>query len=620
MGIITISAPLLVPFDSLGNLIPSPTNTVVGNPFHTYYVDDYDRNQYYFANIYSDLDIPFIKGLNYRMNFGNNYRTYQHYFSSKYGAGLTGQAYKENQDYYDYTFDNILTYTRRFDRHDITVTALYGAIERKFSRTFAEGIGFDRLNLSYNNISSANIRNITTNAWEEALNYQMGRLNYKFDDKYLLTATLRRDGFSGFAENYKYAFFPSVGLGWIITQEQFMSDVGFVNMLKLRAAYGESGNQTSRYSSLSRVGTNSSYVFGDGSGTAFGQQVNSLSNPNLKWERTKGLNIGVDFTILDGLGGSLDYYNNNTYDLLFDVTIPAITGFNTISTNLGKIQNTGFEAALTYQIMKKKDFTWSVSANFWTNTNEIKSLTGVDANGDGKEDDLVSSGLFIGKSISAIFDYQADGIYQLNDPLLPGFQTGSYRVVDLDKNNDITAADRMFLGRQEPAYRLSFYNNLTYKGISLTFFINSIQGGKDGYLANNVRLYYRDDNAIRNNELTAVDFWSPRNPDGKYPRIISGSHSKVEPPLYESRSFVRLQDVSLSYNLPNKIIQKIKAQAVNFYVSGKNLATWTDWEGWDPETLVPITVNGVTTDQPNGLRLDGRPALRAFTFGVHITY
>jgi hypothetical protein len=154
----------------------------------------------------------------------------------------------------------------------------------------------------------------------------------------------------------------------------------------------------------------------------------------------------------------------------------------------------------------------------------------------------------------------------------------------------------------------------------MSFFVNSVQGGKDGYLGNNMRLYYREDNSVRNNELNQVDFWSPRNPNGKYPRITSGSHSKVEPNLYEDRSFIRLQDVSLSYDLPQKLIGKLKAQAINIYVSGKNLITWTDWEGWDPETMVPVVRNNANTEIPNGLLLDGRPALRAFTFGIHITY
>ena len=616
LGNLTIASPLHVPFDANGNLIPSPTGTVVPNPFQTYYVDDLDRNQYYFANVYSDIDVPFIKGLNYRMNFGNNYRTSQHYFASQFDGGLTGRAYKENQDSYDYTFDNILTYTKKYRRHDITATALYGAIERKFSRTFAEGIGFARLNLSYNDLGSAATRNINPNpnntaglyANSEALSYQMGRVNYKYNDKYLLTATVRQDGYSGFAKNFKSALFPSVALGWIISSENFMANVKQVSFLKLRAGYGAIGNQTTRYQSLSRVSTNSSYVFGDGGGAAFGQQLCSVENPNLNWERTIGMNLGVDFTLLNNrLTGSLDYYNNNTFDLLFDLTIPTVTGFSLITSNIGKINNKGFEAGLTYKVIDNKDFKWSSTFNFWANTNKIVTLTGIDANGDGIEDDLVSSNLFIGKSIQTIFDYKADGIYQLGETRLPGFQTGSFRVVDNDKTGTITAADRMFLGRQEPAYRFSWFNNVSYKNFSLSVFLNSVQGGKDGFLGNSARSYFREDNSVRNNEFTATDFWSPRNPNGKYPRNISGSRSSIDPALYESRSFIRLQDVSLSYQLGAKMLNKIKAQAINFYVSGKNLATWTKWEGWDPET-------------GQGLQLDGRPVLRGITIGLHVTY
>lgn len=608
LGNLTIASPLLVPFDSAGNVIPFPTNTVVPNPFNTYYVDDRERHQYYFANIYSDMDIPFVKGLNYRMNFGNNYRTDQRYFASKFDGGLTGRAYKENQEYYDYTLDNILTYTKRFGKHDLIATALYGAIEREYSRTFAEGVGFARLNLSYNDIGSATTKNVTTNANSEALSYQMGRINYKYNDKYLLTATVRRDGFSGFAKNYKYATFPTVALGWIMSSEKFMENVKVVNFLKLRAGYGSTGTLTTQYRSLSRVLTNTSYVYGDGSGTVFGQQISTLESPNLKWEKTKGLNFGVDFALFNNrLTGALEYYNTNTFDLLFDVAIPSITGFTLAASNVGKINNTGYEATLSYKVIDNKDFKWTSTFNFWANNNKILKLTGLDANNDGIEDDLVSSGLFIGKSIQAIFDYQAEGIYQLGDTRLPGFQVGSLSVFDLDKNGDITAADRVFLGRQEPAYRFSFFNNLSYKNFTFSFFINSIQGGKDGYLGNNVRSYFREDNSVRNNELNKVDFWSPRNPDGKYPRIISGSRSKVDPPLYESRSFVRLQDVSVSYALAPGILKKINAQAINFYISGKNLATWTNWEGWDPET-------------GQGLQLDGRPALKAITVGAHITF
>lgn len=607
--------PLIVPYDADGKLIPFPMNTLEPNPFTTYKVDDYDRTSYYFANIYTDIDFPFLKGLNYRMNFGNNYRLTKHFFSSIYDAGQTGRAYKEFQNYYDYTFDNILTYSKTFGSHDITATLLYGAVGRKSDSTFSEARGFPRLTLSYNNLSQGSIQLAQSGAWEENLAYQMARVNYKFRDKYLLTAILRRDGFSGFAKNNKYGTFPVLALGWILSEENFMKGITPLNYLKLRAGYGVTGNQTSRYTSIARVTTSAAYVYGDGGTTAFGQQVSSLGNDNLKWERTKGLNVGVDFAAFNNrLSGSLDYYRNNTYDLLYSVAIPGVTGFNNIYTNLGQIRNAGFEAALNYNVIDKKDFKWSATFNFSANNNKIVTLTGVDANGDGKEDDLVSSSLFVGKSIRAIYDYQLDGIYQLNDTRIPGFPVGAVRIVDQNKDNDITQqSDRVFLGRQEPAYRMSLFQTFSYKALTLSLFLNSVQGGKDGYLGNNNPSFFREDNSIRVNNLQGIDFWSPSNPNGKYPRNISGSRAKIEPNMYQDRSFVRLQDVSLSYNLASTLLKKFKAQSINLYVSGKNLYTWTNWEGWDPEA-------NDNDGNPMGLIIGGRPVLRGFTVGLSIVY
>jgi TonB-linked SusC/RagA family outer membrane protein len=610
-GQINIFTPLLVPYDSLGNVIPSPTNTVLGSPMTSYYVDDRDRHQYYTGLVYSDIDIPGIKGLHYRLNFGQNLRNDQHYYASKFDANQNGRAYKENQSLYDYTFDNILTYNKSFGKHSIGITALYGAVERKYERTFAEGTGFSRLNLSYNGIGGADQKNITTTAYQEELNYQMGKLNYSFQDKYLIQGIVRRDGFSGFAENNKYGVFPSVSVGWIISNESFMRNLSLVNFLKLRGGYGVIGNQTSRYFSIARVNTNSAYVFGDNSTTLFGQQVNSLGNPNLKWERTKGVDVGIDFAILDNrLTGNVDYYNNNTTDLLFPVAVPNITGFTSFNTNLGEINNTGWELGLTGNIIRNRDFNWTATFNIWRNNNKIKHLTGVDANGDGKEDDIVASNLFIGHPVAdnTIFDYQSGPIYQLGEQPLPGFFVGSRSIVDQDKSGTITAADRVFIGTTLPAYSMSLYNSVSFKGFTLSCMLNSIQGGKNGYLGNNAREYFRDDNGLRNNELRGVEFWTPANPGAKYPRITGGTRPLVDnPALWEKRSFVRLQDASLGYSFPARIINKIKAQAINVYVSGKNLVTWTNWDGWDPET-------------GQGMITDGRPVLRGVTVGTHITF
>ncbi|WP_127132772.1 SusC/RagA family TonB-linked outer membrane protein [Pseudoflavitalea rhizosphaerae] len=634
-GLIFMS-PLQKPFDDNGKLIPFPTNTVMPNPFNTFYVDNFDRTTYLFANVYTEINPPFLKGLTYRLNFGNNYTGLRQYGASIYGANQTGEAFKRNTHYYDYTLDNILTYTKSFGDHNITATAVYGAIERRFDTTGARATGFDRLNLSYNNLALGANQFSGSGGWKEALNYQMGRINYSFDNKYLLTATIRRDGYSGFASNHKYALFPTLALGWVMSEEKFMQDLSFLNTLKLRAGYGESGNMTSRYSSIAKVTTGAAYVFGDGGTPAFGQQVAALGNPDLKWERTKGLNVGLDFSLLNNrLSGNLEYYINNTHDLLFPVSLPDITGFPNIQTNLGQLRNKGFEASISYRVIDQKDFNWTTSFNFWKNTNKVISLTGVDANKDGVEDDLISSNLFIGKPLNSIYGYQTGGIYQVGSTPLPGFFVGSMSIVDQNGDNLITPEkDRVFLGDRNPRYRFSWMNTVSYKGFSLMVFINAIQGGSDGYRGNNARSYFRDDNSIRNNDLVQVDYWSPANPGGKYPRIISGTQPAIQAGvntnvlsgvtnqygMWENRSFIRLQDISLSYNL-GRLIKKIPFQALNLYVSGKNLVTWTDWKGWDPETELSVTN---TNSQPQtvvqGLTVDGRPVMRAFTIGLNITY
>jgi len=644
------ASPLHVPFDEDGNLIPSPTNTIELNPFITYYVDDYDRHNYLFANVYTEIDIPFIKGLTYRMNFGNNYRTDKHYYASEYDNNGSGRAYRDDRQYYDYTFDNILTYKNTFDKHDVGVTLLYGAIERQFDRTYVEGSGFSRLNLSYNNIGSATNLKVSSNdpnyAWQEQLLYQMARVNYKYNNRYLLTATVRRDGFSGFSKNHKFAVFPTVAAAWVLSEESFMQDINAINQFKVRVAYGESGNQTPRGSSLAKVtaenavtidGTRyyTAYLFGDGGNTAFGQQVNTLGNDDLKWERTKGLNIGLDFTLFSNkTKGSIDFYNNNTNDLLYEVPVPRLTGFSGIQSNLGQINNKGLEIALTQLLLNKKGFEWSATLNFSTNKNKIVSLTGQDLNGDGQEDDLIPAtdqptrGLFIGEPIGAVYYFEPTGqIYDLDDTRLPGFQIGTASYVDQNGDNDITAADRIILGSTQPAYRISLMSNLYYKGFNFSFLINSVQGGNDKYLGisaptsyNNIPMYYREDNTIRWNDFVGMDYWSPNNPDGKYPRNISGVRSRFDGRPFEDRSFVRLQDVSLSYDLKYSLLKNANFQNINIFVSGKNLQTWTKWDGFDPESEQAFDGNRPNDFSAVGLVAGGRPVLRAFTVGLSVTY
>jgi len=590
-------APLNSAYLPNGELNPFPFNSVDTSPFLTYDVDDYERHNFYFANLYTEINIPFVKGLTYRMNFGNNARTDLHYSASKYGAGLTGSAYKNSEQYYDYTIDNILTYNKTIKKNSLQATLVYGAVKRQDEVTNATGNGFTRLTLGYNNLQQATTQFINSSAYNESLNYQMARVNYGYDNKYLLTATVRRDGFSGFAANNKYAIFPSASVGWVLTEEPFFK-VPAINSLKVRAGYGVSGNQTNRYSSLDKVTTQPAYVFGDGGNTVFGQYVGTLSNPNLKWEKTYELNLGTDFTLLNGrLSGSFDFYNRRTKDLLFSVQIPNITGYSTINTNIGEIGNKGFEISLSSKNIEAKSLRWNTTFSFSRNINKVIGLLG--------SGDLLASNLFIGQSVNSFYSYVPNGIYQIGESIPAGYSPGTLRVVDINGDGMINTADRKIVGSSDPAYRFSFLNNLEYKNFNLSFLVNSIQGGANGYLGANSPSIGLSDVSVRANRISGIDFWTPSNPGGQYPQFMVSP--TVSPTIYKSRSFVRLQDITLSYKFSGSLLKKLNIQNLSLFVSGKNLKTWTNWEGWDPEID-----NG-------GLTNSGRPLLIGYSTGLNIT-
>lgn len=599
-----LMSPLILPWDDTGKLKVNPFNTNGTNPFLGYQADDLDRKNYFFANLYANIQLP-VNGLSYKLTYGNNYRQDRRYTSNMYDANQTGQASKENTTYYDYTLDNILTYNRTFGKHNITATLLYGAVERQNETSRAYSNGFSRLTLGYNDLAQGTNRFATSGAWSEALSYQMARINYGFDGgKYLVTATLRRDGFSGFAENYKAAIFPSLSLGWNVSKESFFK-ADWVDLLKLRVGYGTVGNQTPRYTSLDKVDPTVAYVFGDGGSTQFGQQVSSLPNPNLKWERTTGINAGLEFGVLSNrISGTFEYYSTKTTELLYSVNIPTITGFGSIQSNVGQLDNHGIELALTSRNIVKSKFQWSSTVSLWRNINTVVKLLG-DRDGDGREDDLPQSGLFIGYPTSVIFDYQTNGIWQIGDQIPAGYSPGTLRIVDQNGDGVINADDRAILGVGAPSFRASLLNNFTYKNFTLSVFLNGVYGSSGNYLGSNTPRMVRNDNEIRYNHLSGIDFWRPDHPEGKYPRSILSS--TISPSIYQNRSFLRLQDVNLAYNFTGKLVEPLKVQSIKVFVSGRNLYTWTNWDGWDPETN-------------QGWTRDGRPVLRGVSAGMNVTF
>lgn len=594
------------------------------NPLLTIEQDDSDKRLNMFANIHADIKLP-IKGLSYRINFSQNYRTTNHDNFDIYGAGYLGSGYKNANISYDYTADNILTYKRTFnEKHKLNATFVYGVEKRTYSYTNASAQNFTDMSLGYNSLEQGDptLRGLNTGREEEQSLYTMGRVAYNYNNKYLLTGTVRRDGFSGFGVDQKIGVFPSLALGWVASEESFVKDnVNWIDYLKIRASYGSTGRRAvGRYDTQAIVTATPRYVFGDGVPVTSGQYTQSMANDQLGWETTTGLNVGADFAVFNSrLHGNVEYYNNNTKDILYAISIPYMTGFSSINTNIGKVANHGLEFTLSGSIIKTNDFSWEASVNFSRNRNEIVSILGKDDDGDGIEDDMATSGLFIGEPTDVIYDYDIIGMWQLQDEaddVIPnGFYAGTYKIADIsgpDGEPDgkySSTYDRKVQGYKDPSYRMGIANTFNYKKFSLYVFVNTVQGGKDYYYATDALPFNKTNTNIERYSSQNVpsggwDYWMPENTDARFRRL--DTYASYNPERYAQRNFIRLQDVSLSYNFSKKLLSKWDISNLKVFVSGKNLATITKWRGWDPET-------------GQGFEL-GTPLMANYTFGVNVEF
>jgi len=587
------------------------------NPELSTYIDNKDIRTSLLATISSEMDIPFVKGLKWTLNYSTNLRNRKvnNFWDNTMQAGggktSNGIAKKEIYDNYDWTLDNIISYKRIFKKvHSVDATLLYSREYQRYDATIAQGSNFFSQALGYNNLEMAAVMINGSDLQDQNSVAYMGRLNYIYNSRYSLTATIRKDGFSGFSEAHKYAVFPSVAVAWSLSNEEFLKNISWLNTLKLRLSYGENGNQAlGRYQTLARI-ANSQYLFGDGGSTVSTSNVQSMANTDLGWETTKVKNIGFDFGFFKNkLTGNIDVYSSNTFNILLNRNIPATSGYNTVWTNIGKVHNGGFELTLNSRNIEKKDFSWGSGFVFSLNRNKIVELLGQDLNGDGKEDDNIANSWFIGKPLGVIYGYQIDGIYQLNEANIPaGYKPGDFRIVDTNKDGNITPDDRTILGSTLPSYVFSLSNTLKYKDFSFYFLLNSIQGGgKDNYYVGNNRAMH-DVNQLMTTyterfNIIDVPYWTPTNPSNEFSRI---NYNPVRPhPYLEDRSFVRLQDVNLSYQFDKKMIEKLKVQSLRVYVSGKNLYTWSKWTGYDPE---------------NQTTFGDFPMLRTFTLGMDFKF
>ncbi len=570
-------------------------------PLVNLFIDNSDISNELFAVGTARVTVPWVKGLRYEFNYSNIYSTRNNntFNTSSTPAGVAnrGLAVKVPSEARDWTLNNIVTYQREFGDHQVNSTLLFSREGRKGSQSELNASGFDNEILGYNNVGLAEVATVGSTAYEESSLSYMARVNYSYLSRYMFTATVRRDGFSGFGPGNKWATFPSASVAWVATEEPFLKDMGFY--LKLRTSYGKNGNQgIGRYSSLSRMGTRY-YVYGQS--TAIGLFPNTLGNEDLAWETTASYNGGLDFGFLKNrITGSLDLYTANTTDVLVQRQLPRTAGYASIWTNIGGIKNKGIELDLK-TINLNGALRWESNFTFALNRDKISKLYG------GENDNDIGNSWFVGEPISAIYDYEmAGGVWTeeefFNRRTLTGWYPGQFRYVDQNGDGSIEPTnDRTVIGYESPSYRFSINNSLTYKNFSLSVFINSIQGGKNRYMANNALiinpLFYFPE---RHNNSAINAYWTPEAPTTNTTGIYNVPLRQSG--VYQSRSFVRLQDVSIGYSFGKSLLEKVNLRSAQVYLSSKNPYVWTNWDGWDPEIGISDT-----------------PMMRNLIFGLNIS-
>ena len=449
---------------------------------------------------------------------------------------------------------------------------------------------------------------INTPAEEKNGVSSMARLNYMFKKKYILSLAVRRDGSSVFGENNKFATFPSFALSWIVSEELFLRNLETISFLKLRVSYGANGNEAIapyRTQSLNETIRN---VLGDGSsGNIAMAPLDYMGNNSLRWESTYSTNIGIDFGLFNGrVNGSVDVYDKSTKDLLVERDIPPTNGYENTWDNIGEVNNRGVELTLNTLNIQKSKFEWKSILAFAYNKNKIVHLFG-DIDGDGIEDDAPEQGWFLGENINAYFDYEFAGIYQEDDDIPEIYRAGDIKLKDITGNDTINEADRTIVGYgKHPDFTFTFNNTFSYGNLSLYISLNSMLGWVAPF-----DLVYPADKGRAFNALDA-GYWTPENRSNTRPSLIY-SNKTYGNHYYISRNFLRIREIAISYDF-----SRLKASVLSNFsslrlsLSIKNLYTFTQWLGPDPENTLDIT-----TDQ--GGR-DLYPMPRIYSVGINMSF
>lgn len=663
--IITLS-PLMPAYDSSGKIVLSPTGNTTDrvsqySPLllknnNGQWIDKVRRLRT-FNSLYAEYQI--ITGLKYRLNVGLDYRQQENdqfqssdkpiapsYFRAKKG----NTASVNNSEGYGYTLENILTYDKTIGKHKFTVTGLYSFQEDHSHNTFVSKDSIDEDFIRFYNLGQANASNsskpvVSGSETSYALESYMMRINYGFNDKYLVTLTGRIDGSSRLAPGNKYHEYPAVSFGWNISNEQFMQQFKFLDNLKLRFGFGQTSNQSispyaslglvspynyNGYSSPSVPGGTIRYNYGP-STIVTGYNLVTLPNPNLDWEYTKTMNAGLDFSFLLGrITGSVEWYKSTTNKILYGIVLPVTSGVNgSFTTNIGDMENKGLEFTLnTVNVRLHNGFTWSTDLNLFGNRNKLLKLT------DGFTKNIASQ-LFIGHPLSAIYDYNKLGVWQLSEAAEAakfGNQPGDIKLEDVNGDGKIDPNnDQKIIGSGQAKIQGGLTNRFTYKGFDFSFVMYARFGG---LLVSQVHQPYAAYTNVTDGLRNAIktNYWTPTNPTNDFP--IAGFINRARPVTtdwttlgYYDASFIKMRSINLGYTFSPALLAKLKMQNLRAYVAIQNpfvlYSPYMRMGGVDPEA----TGTGNQGIQNPG-NLSGRaltiglstPPTRSFNIGFNVTF
>lgn len=565
------------------------------NPVVNTYGQERDRKlNNLFSSIYAKVNLPL--GITYQLSFQpriEDLRDYNYWSPETIVGGSDisgGKAERTDFARYEWMVDNLLKWNKSIGVHNLDLTLLYNKEQNRTWNSYSENntfrpspvLGYSGIHFGINPALRSNDTKITGDA-------MMARLNYTLNDKYLFTASIRRDGFSAFGQSNPRATFPAGAVAWKISEEEFFN-IPAVNQAKIRMSYGVNGNRDiGAYSALAQLTSRQYY---DGSQVHIGITTSSLANRELVWEETESFNVGIDLGLFENrMNLSIDYYDMTTASLLVNRVLPRVTGFTNITTNIGHLSNKGFEFMYNSINISSRNFNWKTNFNLALNRNEIVSLFGetgeytLEGERQSGEVPDFENEWFPGRSIDAVWNYDILGIWQeseVDEAGRYGLEPGDLKSADLNNSGTYEALDdKTFIGYEQPRFRLGLRNEFTFwNNFSASVFLRADLGhiGAFPHAIHSHSTYDR-------NNTPPTPYWTAENQSNDWPRL-----GQKDSPygggimVYKNREFVRVQDVILNYSIPARLVQMASFQSLKVFGSVRNLATFTQWPGWDPES------------------------------------